>query len=89
VRAVLTVIGRDKKGVIYRVSKILFERGVNVLDISQTILQEMFTMILLADVSEAAVSFSALAEELAALGEELHMQIQIQHEDIFNAMHRV
>jgi ACT domain-containing protein len=89
VRAVLTVIGRDKKGVIYRVSKILFERGVNILDISQTILQEMFTMILLADVSEAAVSFSALAEELAALGAELHMQIQIQREDIFNAMHRV
>lgn len=88
-RAVVTVIGKDKTGIISKVSTYLAERGVNILDISQTILQEYFAMIMLVDLSGSKVELAALAGECASLGEKIGMSIHVQHEEIFNAMHKV
>ena len=88
-KAVITVMGNDKTGIIAKVSNVLFEVNVNILDISQTTMQGLFTMITMVDVSNCNVEFSALSDRLAKVGEELDMQIVIQHEDIFNSMHKV
>ena len=87
--AIVTVVGKDKVGIIAAVCALLSEKNVNVLDISQTILQEYFTMIMLVDVSQATVPFARLKEDLAAAGQERNLDIRIQREDIFNAMHRI
>ncbi len=88
-RAIVTVIGRDQVGIIAAVCALLSEKNVNVLDISQTVMQEYFTMIMLVDVEGASVPFAQLKEELAAAGEAQGLDIRIQREDIFNAMHRI
>ena len=88
-KAIVTVIGKDQVGIIAAVCALLSEKNVNVLDISQTILQEYFTMIMLVDVSYATIPFARLKEELAAAGQERNLDIRIQREDIFNAMHRI
>lgn len=88
-RAIATVIGRDRVGIIAAVSALLAENGVNVLDISQTVLQEYFTMIMLVDASACTRPFAELTELLRAEGEKQGLQIRIQREDIFNAMHRI
>lgn len=88
-RAVVTVIGKDKTGIISKVSTFLAEKQVNILDISQTILEEYFAMIMLVDISRATSSLADLAEECASMGEKIGMSIHVQHEDIFNAMHSV
>lgn len=88
-RAVVTVTGKDKKGIIAKVSGFLAERGVNIEDISQTILGEYFAMIMIADLSEAKEELSVLARDCAELGKKIGMSIYLQHEDIFNAMHSV
>jgi ACT domain-containing protein len=88
-RAIVTVIGKDRVGIIAGVCSLLAEQGVNILDISQTILQEYFTMIMLVDTSACKVSFDALSKELRQCGEAMSLSIRIQREDIFEAMHRI
>jgi ACT domain-containing protein len=88
-RAVITVIGQDKKGIIAGVSTVLANAGINILDISQTTLQEYFAMIMLVDLTEATGAFHEISEKLDQKGLELGMQIRIQREDIFNAMHQI
>lgn len=88
-RAVVTVTGKDKKGIIAKVSAFLSEKGVNIEDISQTILGEYFAMIMLVDLTESKQDFSVLASECAELGKQIGMAVYMQHEDIFNAMHNV
>ena len=88
-KAVVTVTGKDNKGIIAKVSAFLSEKSANIEDISQTILGEYFAMIMLVDVSEIKMELSALAAEAAALGREIGMAIYVQHEDIFNAMHSI
>jgi ACT domain-containing protein len=88
-RAVVTVVGKDKTGIIAKVSAFLAQRGVNILDISQTILEEYFAMIMLVDLSGANSALASLADECATLGKEIGMSIHVQHEEIFNAMHSV
>ena len=88
-RAVVTVTGKDKKGIIAKVSAFLAEKGVNIEDISQTILGEYFAMIMIADMSDAKAELAVLAQECAELGKQIGMSIYMQHEDIFNAMHNV
>ena len=88
-RAVITVIGKDKIGIIYRVSKILSEYKINIEDISQTILQDVFTMVMLVDLSESTCKFTDLKGQLENVGKEIGMTIRIQNEDIFNAMHTI
>ena len=88
-RAVVTVTGKDKKGIIAKVSAFLSERGANIEDISQTILGEYFAMIMIVDISAIEVELSQLALECAELGKKIGMSIYLQHEDVFNAMHSV
>ena len=88
-RAIVTVIGKDQVGIIAAVCALLSEKNVNVLDISQTVLQEYFTMIMLVDAGEAKISFADLAKELEEAGTQRGLSIRIQREDIFNAMHRI
>lgn len=88
-RAIVTVIGRDQVGIIAAVCAKLSAHGVNVLDISQTVLQEYFTMIMLVDAAQSDLPFAQLAEVLEAEGAEKNLSIRIQREDIFNAMHRI
>ncbi len=88
-KCVLTVIGKDKPGIIAKVSTLLASKNVNIEDISQTIMQSTFTMIMLVDISNSGVSMQELKENLKVLGEEIGVSIHLQHEDVFNAMHRV
>ena len=88
-KAVLTVIGRDRVGIIASISNILANCNVNILDITQTIMQDVFTMIMLVDITQASIQFNALTEQLEGKGQELGLQVKIQHEDIFNSMHRI
>ncbi|MDD3766198.1 MAG: ACT domain-containing protein [Eubacteriales bacterium] len=88
-RAIITVIGKDMRGIIAKVSTLLYENEINILDISQTLMQDMFTMIMLCDISEKKTSFSQLVDTLDRLGKDLGLSIRIQHEDIFNSMHRI
>ena len=89
-KAIVSVIGKDKKGIIAKVSGALFDMNVNIEDISQTIMQDYFTMIMLVDLADADKSFIEISEALSALGKDtLGVDIRIQNEAIFNAMHRV
>lgn len=88
-RAVITVVGQDKIGIIAEVSRVLAENSINILDISQTIMQDMFTMIMLVNTEACQSSFKAISDTLKALGEKLCLSIRIQHEDIFQSMHRI
>ncbi|MBS5565579.1 MAG: ACT domain-containing protein [Firmicutes bacterium] len=88
-RAIVTVIGKDHVGIIADVTALLAQYGVNVLDISQTVLQEYFTMIMLVDASQCTVPFADLARTLDEAGAQRSLQIRAQREDIFNAMHRI
>lgn len=85
-KAIVTVIGKDKSGIIAKVSGALAERGVNIEDISQTIVQGNFTMIMLCDLGNA-LSVAELSAALEKTGKEAGVAIRVQHEDIFNAMH--
>ena len=87
-KAIVSVIGKDKKGIIAGVTDILFKMDINVADITQTIMQDYFTMIMLVEINEDA-DFSVIKNALAKKGEELGVTVSIQHEDIFNAMHRI
>jgi len=89
VRAVITVFGKDRVGIIAGVSNILADNNVNILDITQTIMQDVFTMITLVDIANCNIPFDGLSERLENKGVEMGLRIQIQHEDIFNSMHRI
>ena len=88
-KAVITVTGYDKKGIIANVTAMLFEHDVNVLDISQTILDGFFNMIMLVDISECNISLQELVDECARVGKEISLDARCQHEDIFKFMHQV
>ncbi|MBQ2891254.1 MAG: ACT domain-containing protein [Clostridia bacterium] len=88
-RAIVTVMGIDKKGIIAKVSSCLSENNINILDINQTIMQDLFTMVMLVDVSEAENKFAVISDKLSAIGEELGVEVKIQHEEIFRSMHRI
>ena len=88
-RAIVTVVGRDQVGIIAGVCALLAEHNVNVLDISQTVLQEYFSMIMLVDCAACPVPFAELAERMRTEGTARDLVIRIQREDIFNAMHRI
>jgi len=87
--AVITVIGHDTIGIIAKVSAVLAENQVNIKDITQTILEEIFTMIMIVDMSKSNVDIKDLADKLEALGSEIGLSIRIQHAGLFNAMHRI
>ena len=89
-RAIITVAGKDRVGIIASVTHTLAERNVNVLDITQTILPpDFFTMVMLVDTGACTVCFGDLADQMAALGKDMGMDIRVQREDTFQAMHRI
>jgi ACT domain-containing protein len=88
-RIVITVIGPDRVGIIAAVSAVLAENSVNILDISQTIMQEFFVMVLVADMATATIDLVTLKDLLARKGDDLQVRIDAQHEDVFNFMHRI
>ena len=87
-KAVVSVIGKDKKGIIAGVTKELFELNINVADITQTIMQEYFTMIMLVEIDENA-NFNHIVNRLNLVGEGLGVTVSIQHEEIFDSMHKI
>lgn len=88
-RAIITVLGSDRSGIVAAVTGVLAEHDANILDISQTILQGIFTMTMLVDLGVANVSFSDLQAQLAGLSEQLGVQISMQREEVFNFMYRL
>lgn len=88
-KAIVTVTGRDKTGIIAGVSATLSACGVNILDISQTVLQDYFAMIMLVDLSGCKLSFPDLSDKLGETGKNICMDIRIMREEIFDAMHRI
>ncbi len=88
-RAVVTVVGQDKIGIVANVSRVLSESGSNIEDISQTIVDKLFAMIMLITVDESRTQLAELQKKLNKLGKEIGVHITVQHEDIFRYMHRV
>lgn len=88
-KAIVTVIGKDTVGIIHGVTGVLSENNVNVLDISQTILDGMFTMMMIVDISASSSDISGLSKLLGDVGKEIGVEIKIQLVDIFEAMHRI
>ena len=88
-KAIISVIGKDRPGIIAKVSGKLFELNVNIEDISQTIMQDYFTMIMMVDTSKATADFATISQAMAQLGQEIGMDIKMQNQSIFDAMHRV
>lgn len=88
-RVVVTVVGKDKVGIIARVANILADNNANILDISQTIMQGFFTMIMIVDIENASVNMAGLKETLDFEGEKIGVKISAQREDVFQYMHRI
>ena len=88
-KTVITVVGKDTVGIIAKVFTYLAENNVNILDISQTIVQDYFNMMMIVDANNASKQFGQLSDEMTELGEQIGVQIKMQSEDIFNIMHRL
>ncbi len=88
-KAVISVIGKDKVGILKEISCKCAEHNVNIIDVTQKVLGDMFTMIMLVDISEIDIKFGDFATEMEAFGKSIGMQARAMHEDIFNSMHRI
>lgn len=88
-KAVLTIIGEDKVGIIARVSGVLAQCMVNILDLNQTVMREYFTMIMLVDLKKMEISIEELQQKLSVVEEEMQLSIRVQREDIFKRMHEI
>ncbi len=88
-RAVITVIGKDTVGILAKVSTICADYSANVIDVSQTVMQDLFAMIMLVEIDKMTVGLKVLKEKLHAMGDENSLQIHVMHEDLFNSMHRI
>lgn len=88
-KTIITVVGKDTVGIIARICTYLAENKVNVLDISQTIVQDYFNMMMIADIAGSPKSFADISEGLEAIGDDMGLKIKMQSEDIFQKMHRI
>ena len=88
-KAIITVIGKDTVGSLAKVSDACAHAGVNIVEVTQSVLQDMFAMIMLVDISKANIGFEQLKDSLAKVGEDTSTKIHIMHEDIFNSMHKI
>lgn len=88
-KLVVTVVGKDRVGIIARVTKILADNNVNILSINQSIMEGFFTMLLIAEISESKMKLTELQKVLKEEGEKINVDIKAQHEDIFNVMHNI
>ncbi len=88
-KAVISVIGTDTVGILAKVSDVCFKNNCNIVDVTQKVLQEYFTMIMIVEIDKCSVSFAELSDQLNQLGQEMGLSIHTMHEDIFNSMHRI
>lgn len=88
-RAIITVVGKDRVGIIAKVCTLLSERQINILDISQTIVQGFFNMMMIVELSNSTETFEKNEDDLKDLGDEIGVVIKLQREEIFNSMHRI
>lgn len=88
-RAMLTVAGKDRTGVIARIATTLSDHNVNIIDVRQNIMDGFFAMTMMVNLENCDISFPALTSQLESVGVELGMKVHLMHEDIFNAMHRI
>ena len=88
-RAVVSVIGKDTVGILAKTTAVCAEHHVNVVDVTQSVLQDLFAMIMLIDVTESDIPLSQLTDRFEAIGKEMGLSIHVMHEDVFNAMHTV
>ena len=88
-RAVITVVGKDMVGILAKVSAICAENKVHIVEVTQSILQDMFCMIMMADISECTVPFADFSDSLSEYGKENNLSIHVMNEDIFNSMHKI
>lgn len=88
-KAIITVLGCDRVGIIADVTAALAKNNINILDISQTIMQDIFTMIMLTDISESRKTLAEVEDEMEAVGKNLGVSITVQHADLFHSMHRI
>lgn len=88
-RAVITVIGKDTVGILAEVSKECAKNKINVIEVTQSVLQDLFAMIMLVDMSQSTIPLAQLSENFNALGEKMNLKILAMHEDIFNSMHKI
>lgn len=88
-RAVISVVGKDTVGILAKVSAVCMECNVNIIDVNQTVMEDLFAMTMLADVAACTVSFSDFSDRMSELGKEIGMVIHVMHEDIFLSMHRI
>ena len=88
-KAVITVIGKDAVGILAKVSDACAKASVNIVEVTQSVLQDMFAMIMLVEIDKSTVGFDELRENLNAVGDSTNTKIHIMHEDIFNSMHKI
>ena len=88
-KAVVTVVGRDTVGILAKVSTLCTEHNSNILDVTQSVMQDLFTMVMLIDISDIKGDFTDLQNALFELGDKIGMKIHVMHEDIFNSMHHI
>ena len=88
-RAVVTVIGKDTVGILHKVSGICSDFNVNVIEVTQSVLQDMFAMIMMVDITKSDIPFTEFSDMLQKAGNEMGLSIHAMHEDIFNTMHKI
>lgn len=88
-RAVITVIGKDTVGILAKVSTLCADHGGNIIDVTQTVMQDLFCMIMLCEIERLTCPFGEFVKKAEELGEANHLKIHVMHEDIFNSMHRI
>ena len=88
-KAVITVVGKDCVGILAKVSTKCADFDVNIIEVSQSVLQDMFCMIMMVDISKMSVTLGDFGDDISKMGKEMGMEIRVMHEDIFNSMHRI
>ena len=88
-KVIISVIGKDTVGILAKVSDVCARHNANILEVTQSVLRDVFAMTMLADISSLTVDFNELSDRLTSLGEEMGLSIRVMHEDIFNSMHRI
>ncbi|MDO4730520.1 MAG: ACT domain-containing protein [Clostridia bacterium] len=88
-KAVITVIGKDIVGILAKVSTMCAKYNINIMDVTQSVLQDLFAMIMLVDMKTCTIDFKEFVDKMALLGEDENLKIHVMHEDIFNSMHKI
>lgn len=88
-RAVITVVGKDTVGILAKVSTLCAEKNVNIVDVTQTVMEDLFCMIMLCQIDKLSGSFADFASAAKAIGAEQNLSVHVMHEEIFNSMHRI